>query len=451
MSNSIRAYVTGVVGIAALAGVSVYVAAPVVPAGSALAVIVLAALALLAEMLGFLLPRAARGSLSFTAYVAMGILVPSWPAVAAVLCVKVITGLGSRAAVHKTIFNIASYVSAVSVEILVFRILGGTSLLSVVPSTLAHVTLVSGAPATIAFVASYLTNTLLVCGAIALETRSSIVAIWRDVKLATVGLDLLVSPAIFVFAWVYAAYGAFAAATLWLPVLGLRQLHKTNLELEQTNQELLELMVKSLEARDVYTSGHSRRVHEFSVIIARALNLQPREIEEVGRAALLHDVGKIHEKYAPILGKTDKLSQDEWVTMKEHPADGADLVATMSRLRDIVPAIRGHHENWDGTGYPDGLAGELIPLASRIIRFADTIDAMTTQRPYRAPMTEAQVRAEIVRCRGTQFDPMVADKLLSSSLWTSLFAPQALAADEIDRVHLSVIGLETRSRSARRA
>jgi len=158
-------------------------------------------------------------------------------------------------------------------------------------------------------------------------------------------------------------------------------------------------------------------------MIARAIGLTERQIEHVSRAALLHDVGKIHEKYAPILSKDDKLTAEEWATMKEHPVDGAELVATMSKLRDVVPSIRHHHENWDGTGYPDGLAGELIPLASRIIRFADTIDAMTTERPYRAPLTETDVRHELVRCRGTQFDPTIADKLLSSHFWRMLFPP----------------------------
>jgi putative nucleotidyltransferase with HDIG domain len=195
------------------------------------------------------------------------------------------------------------------------------------------------------------------------------------------------------------------------------------------NQELLELMVKSLEARDPYTSGHSRRVREFSMTIARAIGCTHREVEEIGRAALLHDVGKIHDKYAPILSKTDKLNREEWLIMKQHPADGADLVATMSRLRDVVPPIRHHHENWDGSGYPDGLAGEAIPLAARIIRLADTIDAMTTQRPYRAPLSEEQVRQEIIRCRGTQFDPAIADRLLNSTLWSALFSA-APAVDE---------------------
>ena len=124
--------------------------------------------------------------------------------------------------------------------------------------------------------------------------------------------------------------------------------------------------------------------------------------------------------------------------MQEHPADGANLVATMTRLQDVVSPIRHHHENWDGTGYPDGLAGESIPLASRIIRFADTIDAMTTERPYRLPLTEAQVKAEVVRCRGTQFDPLIADRLLSSALWPTLFASPAIG--EKTRTPLTVLG-----------
>jgi len=181
------------------------------------------------------------------------------------------------------------------------------------------------------------------------------------------------------------------------------------------------LMVKSLEARDPYTSGHSRRVQHYSTIIGRAIGLRERDIDHLSRAALLHDVGKIYEKYAAVLSKQDKLTPDEWAIIQDHPADGANLVSTMTKLRDVVPAIRHHHENWDGTGYPDGLAGEQIPVASRIIRFADTIDAMTTERPYRAPLTESQVRAEVIRCRATQFDPQIADRLLSSPLWTSIF------------------------------
>ena len=164
------------------------------------------------------------------------------------------------------------------------------------------------------------------------------------------------------------------------------------------------------------------------MIIARGLGLSEREIEQIGKAALLHDVGKIYEKYGPILRKADKLTSEEWATMQEHPVDGANLVATMSGLKEIIPAIRHHHENWDGSGYPDGLAGERIPLAARVISFADTIDAMTSERPYRQPLTEAQVRAEIVRCRGRQFDPSITDRLIASGFWLSLFQPQKRTA-----------------------
>jgi putative nucleotidyltransferase with HDIG domain len=213
------------------------------------------------------------------------------------------------------------------------------------------------------------------------------------------------------------------SALLWVPVLGLRQLNTTNFELQQTNRELLELMIKSIEARDPYTSGHSRRVQEYAVQIARLMGYDASTVEKIGTAALLHDVGKIYDKYAPILAKEARLTPEEWAVIKEHPVDGANLIATMTRLRELVPAVMHHHENWDGTGYPKGLKGTDIPLASRVIMFADTFDAMTTKRPYRGPLDEAAVRAELVRCRGKQFDPEIADRLLTSDFWRTLFPP----------------------------
>jgi putative nucleotidyltransferase with HDIG domain len=182
-------------------------------------------------------------------------------------------------------------------------------------------------------------------------------------------------------------------------------------------------MVKAIEARDPYTSGHSRRVAHYSQLIARALSLSGQQTERVRVAALLHDVGKIHEIYAPLLRKPEKLSPSEWEVMQGHPIKSAELVMTVSHLEDIVLPVRHHHENWDGSGYPDGLAGEKIPLASRIVLFADTIDAMTTDRPYRKALGEVQVRAELIKYRGKQFDPIICDKLLASPMFGLLFAP----------------------------
>ena len=116
--------------------------------------------------------------------------------------------------------------------------------------------------------------------------------------------------------------------------------------------------------------------------------------------------------------------------MRTHPIKSAELTGTVTQLRDVVPLIRHHHENWDGTGYPDGLKGETIPLGSRIIMFADTIDAMTTDRPYRAALDSTSVRKELLRFRGTQFDPQICDALLRSSEYSKLFAQPTLGIDE---------------------
>jgi putative nucleotidyltransferase with HDIG domain len=151
------------------------------------------------------------------------------------------------------------------------------------------------------------------------------------------------------------------------------------------------------------------------------LGLPSRDVERVAIAALLHDVGKIHEAFAPLLRKPGKLSPEERTTMETHPIKSAELVQNVSHLSDVVAAIRNHHENWDGSGYPDGLRGEEIPLWSRIIMIADTVDAMTTDRPYRAAMGEAEVRAELLKLSGKQFDPAMCARLLSSTLYVSLF------------------------------
>jgi HD-GYP domain-containing protein (c-di-GMP phosphodiesterase class II) len=162
-------------------------------------------------------------------------------------------------------------------------------------------------------------------------------------------------------------------------------------------------------------------VKRFSRIIAREIGLTNREIERVSRAALLHDVGKIHEIFAPILMKPGRLTPEERAIMELHPVKSAELVSKISKLRDIVPAVRHHHENWDGTGYPSRLKGKEIPLESRIIMFADTIDAMTTDRPYRKALGVAEVRAELVKFRGAQFDPDICDALLNSPNFARIF------------------------------
>ncbi len=427
MRSSTRTYVGIVTVIAAVWTVALYRHLPVVPQSMVTDALILCALAIAAELLRFLLPASATGSIGFIPYFAAAVVVPAWPSVVCVVLVKSIVELWQRRTPIKALLNISAHAMMELIAVTVYLGLGGVGLGTIAdPRNLTHVTRIAGVPALAAFAVAHVANNLIVTVAIALSSGRSLKTVLQDNHRATIGVDFLVAPLVFVFAWVYAAFGAIAAATCWVPILGLRQIQQTNLDLEQTNEELLELMVKSLEARDPYTSGHSRRVQQYSTTIARAIGLSERQINEIGRAALLHDVGKIYEKYATVLSKQDKLTPEEWAIIRDHPDDGANLIATMTKLRSLVPAVRHHHENWDGTGYPVGLKGDGIPLAARIIRFADTIDAMTTERPYRLPLTEAQVRSEVVRCRATQFDPSIADRLLNSPHWYTLFAPTSV-------------------------
>jgi putative nucleotidyltransferase with HDIG domain len=188
-----------------------------------------------------------------------------------------------------------------------------------------------------------------------------------------------------------------------------------NFQLQEELEEKLELMVKAMEARDPYTSGHSRRVSEYALAIARELRLSTNDVDGIKRAALLHDVGKIYEEFAPLLRKQGKLTAEEMIIMQTHVIRSGQLVSTAARLRGSVEAmIKHHHENFNGTGYPDGLAGNQIPLGARIIMIADTIDAMTTDRPYRRAMTLARALEELEKYAGLQFDPVLV-KLVAKS------------------------------------
>jgi putative nucleotidyltransferase with HDIG domain len=398
-----------------------YLWQPVATPGARGAVLVLALLALVADLLALALPATASGSIAFIAYWAMVLVVPSWPGVLAVVAVRTAVEFLNRREFIKAIFNIANHGLSQTLATATYVALGGVSFLTMDDRPISYVTVVAGVPGVLACVVAIATNTLLTSAVISSINRVKLLGVWRTNHRETIALDLICTALVFVFAWIYVQFGWIVAVAAWIPILGIRQVYKTFTELELAHQELLQLIVKSIEARDPYTSGHSRRVSKLSLTIARAAGLNDREVDRIGVAALLHDVGKIHDKYAPILAKPDRLSAEEWLTMQEHPVDGANLVATISRLRDIVPAIRGHHEAWDGTGYPDGLAGERIPLGSRIISFADTIDSMMSERPYRRPLDEHDVRAEIVRCRGKQFDPRLADIVLTAAVWEKLF------------------------------
>jgi len=167
-------------------------------------------------------------------------------------------------------------------------------------------------------------------------------------------------------------------------------------------------LATAIDARDPYTKGHSEQVARLSVLLAREMDWNGADLEMLEFAALLHDVGKIGIPDA-VLKKTDPLTPDDWNTIHYHPYYSAQMVKPVDPLQRIIPWIYHHQERWDGTGYPDELKGEKIPLASRIIAVADAFNAMTTDRPYRQAKTREEAIEELRCYSGTQFDPQVVE------------------------------------------
>lgn len=184
-------------------------------------------------------------------------------------------------------------------------------------------------------------------------------------------------------------------------------------ELEKAYDETLLLLASAIELRDHYTAGHTWRVTNFSLAVARELGWDEERLKECKMGGVLHDVGKIAVPDS-ILNKPGRLTEEEFELMKIHPEKGAHLLQDVSRLSPLIPYCLYHHERFDGKGYPYGLKGEDIPMEGRVVAVADTFDAMTSSRPYRKGMDSEVAIAEIEKNKGTQFDPDCADALIKA-------------------------------------
>ncbi len=181
--------------------------------------------------------------------------------------------------------------------------------------------------------------------------------------------------------------------------------------LEDTFRTTIEAFVTALEEKDRYTAGHSERVAEFARVTAVEMGLSEAEVELIYQGGRLHDIGKLTLK-SEELNKPGPLTNEEYARFKAHPAYGETMLEPIPAFRAVLPAVGGHHERWDGKGYPRGIAGEEIPLMARIMAVADTYDAMTSHRAYRSALPHQKAVAELSRCAGTQFDPGVVEAFL---------------------------------------
>jgi len=182
-------------------------------------------------------------------------------------------------------------------------------------------------------------------------------------------------------------------------------------QIRATYDTTLEALMEALDTRDTETQGHSQRVSEYTVAVARRLGVQEPDLTQMRWGALLHDVGKIGVPDA-ILRKPGPLTPEEWVEMRKHPELGRRILSNVRFLEGAIPIVYCHQERFDGTGYPRGLKEEQIPLGARIFAVVDTLDAMTMNRPYRKALPYERARQEVIDFSGTQFDPRVVEQFL---------------------------------------
>jgi len=365
------------------------------------------------------------GSVVFVPLLAGVLLFPEpWPMVIAGVTALVVEAFVQRKPGIRVWFNTAQYMLSIGIGGMVYKYLGGHVGGAFEFSFLPFIGLV---------LTYFALNTGSVSLVVALTSGVPLRETWTRIVGGSLPYDLVASGLAVLLSFLYTHLQLLGLAILVIPLFLLRHMYQETLQKERVNQELLHLMVKAIEARDPYTSGHSLRVSEYAQAIARELGLSAKLLDQISNAALLHDVGKIYEEFAPLLRKEGKLTLDERMVMQKHPLRSAELAATIGEFRGPVEAaIRFHHENYDGSGYPHGLAGRAIPVGARIIMIADTIDAMTTDRPYRKALSFARTMEELRKYSGTQFDPELVEVVARSAAVRRLLGPRVISTEVTD-------------------
>jgi len=424
MKPAVRVYIAAVILLAAGAFTTTAILDPGFPSNwgkHGAGIFTFLVVGILLELAEHRLAVSASGSISFIVYLA-GCLVfgPAWGAVLAAVTFAAAHTVNRRPPL-KIAFNAAQQALGVIIGGQIYIALGG----KIPPVSLDQAI----GPFTGMVIAFFAVNSLAVSFAVALSEHRPLGEVWLRNTWSLAPYDLVASTLGLGIAILYASkYGLFAVGAVVALILFLRHVYVVNLQLQAANREMLDVMVKSIEARDPYTSGHSHRVSETARMLARELGLGLRDMDYVSTAALLHDVGKIYEEFAPLLRKGASLSDDEFQVMQTHPIRSAELVGTVSNLQGPVEkAVRHHHESYDGSGYPDRLAADLIPIGARIIMVADTVDAMTSHRPYRRALGYAEVTSELQKYSGIQFDPQVVRAFLRSAAIKTLIESRVRA------------------------
>lgn len=338
-------------------------------------------------------------------------------ALAFMICVAPISQYGfQRKEPLRANFNIGQYIASTELGALAYHAAGGAPIAGPIAPSVLHQLW----PFALFGVVFVVFNNAAVAMAISIAEGMSFPKVWASwvgQSGTNIVSDILIGPIAIAVAALYLQIGQWGLWIAIFPLYFVRHSYLTTNRLQQANRDLLTALVKAIETRDPYTSGHSVRVAGLAKSIARELGLSEREADAVESAALLHDIGKIEGIYSEILRKPEALSVEERRVIESHVTKGAELLSSLTSLGDsVISPVKYHHEHFDGSGYPEGLTGSEIPLGARIIKVCDAIDAMLSDRPYRRALQIDQVYQQMELYAGIQFDPAIVDCVLSHDL-----------------------------------
>jgi putative nucleotidyltransferase with HDIG domain len=373
--------------------------APTLSSGNRVALVLLVLAIVIAETLDVAIPGAGAISMSYPLYVAtavyFGPLYAGFAALAAMVPVLVVRRKSGWA---KLAFNTGQLTMTAMAPGLLFIVLGGHPLVD------------ASGQWYVALVAAGSVGTLVNLGlgglGVSFLYGEPVGRIWSGTMSWMLPSQVVLGFVGLAIGEVLSVVGAPGFALFIVPLIVARQTYQQSVRLREAYADTISSLVAALEAKDLYTKGHSVRVAQYAVVIAESMEIPPDRVRRIEYAALLHDIGKVGVSRR-VLAKESRLTEDEYEEIKRHPRMGAHIVADVPYLADLVPFIEHHHERMDGHGYGDGVAGDAIPFEARILAVADSYDAMTSVRPYRAAMSHEDALEELYRGSGTQFDPEV--------------------------------------------
>ena len=346
------------------------------------------------------------------------------PVAGVALCTTyaVLVGIKYRSKFNKYIFNLSNQVIAAMLYLLVLHFMG--------PALFNYSIITLCLLVVMAALIVYIMNTWLISIGMGIDLHQSPVQIWKEQYLWLVTIYIGIGLITTAYIVGYREEGVLGALLMMVPLVLLRisqkqyvdhtreavtKLREKNLVLEKNaaeinhlNDGLLNTLAEIIDLRDPNVLGHSKRVTSFAIRLAEMMGLNPKQVELIHKASLLHDIGKLGIS-SEILKKPGKLTPSEFETVKKHATLGGNLIKNSPSLLPLFSIVRHHHEFFNGDGYPDSLTGDQISIEAKIVSVADAVEAMASDRPYRKRLATEQIIAELKRCSGTQFDPYVTN------------------------------------------